>query len=61
VPSAERHVARAVAALDGDHSSPAPPQDHLPPGKLDLQQTTVMNQQASGKTQKLWSSRHAQC
>jgi hypothetical protein len=26
----------------------------LPPGKLDLQQTTVMNQQASGKTQKLW-------
>jgi hypothetical protein len=50
VPSVERHAARAVAALDGNRSSPAPPQDHLPPGKIDLQQTTVIKQWPLGKT-----------
>jgi hypothetical protein len=38
-----------------------PLQDHLPPGKTDLQQTTLMKQQASGKTYQLWSGRHVQC
>jgi hypothetical protein len=61
VPSAERRRAEAVATPNGDLSSPAPPQDHLPTGKSDLQQTTVMKQQASGKTQQLWSYRHGQC
>jgi hypothetical protein len=53
VPSAERRPARAVAAPNGDLSSPAPPQDHLPTGKSDLQQTTVIEQQPSGKIQQL--------
>jgi hypothetical protein len=38
-----------------------PPQERLPLGKSDLQQTTVMNQQASEKTRQLWSGGHGQC
>ena len=61
MPSAERRTAQAAAAPDEDLPSPAPPQDHWPSGKSDLQQTTVMKQQASEKTRQLWSRRHGQC
>jgi hypothetical protein len=49
-PLAERRAAQAVAARDGDRSSPAPLQDRLPPGKIYLRRMTVMNQQVPGKT-----------
>ena len=48
-PSAERRAARPSQHPTGiAHASL--PADRLPRGKLDLQQTTVMNQQALGKT-----------
>src|SRR5215211_7130205 len=53
VPSAERHAARAVAAPDGISHRLPPRRTTCRPGKIDLQQTTVMKQQPPGKTWQL--------
>jgi hypothetical protein len=53
VPSAERRAAWAVAAPDGNRSSPAPPQDHLPLGKSGPAADDCNEPAGSGKDPKI--------